>query len=249
MRILVCNDDGYYAPGIEALAQAMQAFGEVRVFAPARDRSGASNSLTLSRPLVVKTAPNGFCYVDGTPTDCVHVAATGVMEQAPDLVVSGINNGPNVGDDVLYSGTVAAAMEGYMLGLPSFAFSLCARSWSNLDTAADVARRVIKAWLDRPQPRGATLVNVNIPDVPLSELKGMQITRLGKRHPTDPVIPTQTPRGDTVYWIGPAGKARDASVGTDFHAIEQGWASVTPLQLDLTASAATSAELAAWLPA
>lgn len=236
MRILISNDDGYFSPGIEALASALANLGEVVVFAPERDRSGASNSLTLSRPLTVRKAPNGFHFVDGTPTDCVHVAVTGLLDGPPDLVVSGINDGANMGDDTIYSGTVAAATEGYLLGVPSIAFSLVDKGYAHLDTAMHVARELVVRQLADPWPE-PVLLNVNIPSVPYEELKGYEVTRLGRRHHTEPVIPALNPRGETVYWIGKAGPVADNGEGTDFHATAQGKVSISPLQIDLTSTA------------
>ncbi len=234
MRILISNDDGYFSPGIEKLAEVAGAFGEVTVIAPERDRSGASNSLTLDRPLSVRVAANGFFYVNGTPTDCVHLAVTGLLDHRPDLVLSGINDGANMGDDTIYSGTVAAAMEGYLLGVPSIAFSLARRGHEHLDTAAVVARRLLERHARNPIV-SPTLLNVNVPACPLDELRGVMVTRLGRRHLAEPVVRTTSPRGDTIYWIGPAGRAKEAGPGTDFHAVEQGWASITALDIDLTA--------------
>lgn len=234
MRILISNDDGYFSPGIEKLAEVAGAFGDVTVIAPERDRSGASNSLTLDRPLSVRVAANGFLYVNGTPTDCVHLAVTGLLEHKPDLVLSGINDGANMGDDTIYSGTVAAAMEGYLLGVPSIAFSLARRGHEHLDTAAVVARQLLERHARRPIV-SPTLLNVNVPACPLADLRGLVVTRLGRRHLAEPVVRTTSPRGDTIYWIGPAGGAKEAGPGTDFHAVEQGWASITALDIDLTA--------------
>jgi 5'/3'-nucleotidase len=233
MHILVSNDDGYLAPGLRALADAMRAFGDVTVVAPEQNCSGASNSLTLSRPLSVRRADNGFLFVNGTPTDCVHIALTGLLERSPDLVVSGINDGQNMGDDTIYSGTVAAAMEGYLFGLPSIAFSMTQRGHRHLDSAARVAAVVVERFRSG-RPPTPFLLNVNIPDRPFSELRGLACTRLGKRHPSEPVVRTLSPRGDTIYWVGAAGEAADASPGTDFHATANGLVSVTPLQIDLT---------------
>jgi 5'-nucleotidase len=233
MHILVSNDDGYNARGLEALVESLRDLAEITVVAPEVNHSGASNSLTLSRPLAVRHAPNGFIYVNGTPSDCVHVALTGLLDRRPDLVVSGINNGANMGDDTLYSGTVAAAAEGYLFGIPAIAFSLVARGWNHLDGAVAAAHQLVAHQLR--QPVGSpVLLNVNFPDVSGPLIKGMRCTRLGKRHPSQPVVRSATPYGETVYWIGPAGAARDASEGTDFDAIEQGYVSVTPLRLDLT---------------
>jgi 5'-nucleotidase len=232
MRILVSNDDGYFSPGIAALAQAMRSFGEVTVVAPEADRSGASNSLTLDRPLYVKRSSQGFYYVNGTPTDCVHVAVTGFLDHRPDLVVSGINNSANLAEDTLYSGTVAAAMEGYLLGLPAIAFSLASRSFEHLETAVAVAQQVVGRLIDQPFAK-ARLLNVNIPSVPIGELQGYELTRLGRRHVAQPVETAVSPRGETVYWVGPPGGQREAGPGTDFHALNQSRVSVTPLQVDL----------------
>jgi 5'-nucleotidase len=232
MRILVSNDDGYFSPGIAALAQAMRAFGEVTVVAPEADRSGASNSLTLDRPLYVRRSSQGFYYVNGTPTDCVHVAVTGFLDHRPDLVVSGINNSANLAEDTLYSGTVAAAMEGYLLGLPAIAFSLASRSFEHLETAVAVAQQVVRRLIDQPFAK-ARLLNVNIPAGPINELQGYELTRLGRRHVAQPVETAVSPRGETVYWVGPPGGQREAGPGTDFHALNQSRVSVTPLQVDL----------------
>lgn len=234
MRILVANDDGYLAPGLAALVEACRGLGELDVVAPEQNSSGTSNALTLQRPLSVWTAANGYRYLNGTPSDCVHVALTGLLPQRPDLVVSGINNGANMGDDTLYSGTVAAAMEGYLFGIPSIAFSLSEKGWTHLDTAARVARRLIEQVIALPPVPGAWLLNVNIPDRPYEDLRGLRTTRLGRRHASEPVIRQSNPRGEPIYWIGAAGDAREAGAGTDFHAVAQGHVSVTPLQVDLT---------------
>jgi len=233
MRILLSNDDGYFAPGIAMLAEALATLGEVTVVAPERDRSGSSNSLTLDRPLTVKRAQNGFYYVNGTPTDCVHLAVTGLLEHLPDIVVSGVNHGANMGDDTIYSGTVAAATEGFLLGIPSIAISLVAEGSDHFATAAEVARKLVDRFSMRPlgQP---VLLNVNIPDVPHGDLRGAEITRLGKRHKAEPVVKSATPRGEAVYWVGAAGGAQDAGEGTDFHAVARKVVSITPLQMDLT---------------
>lgn len=232
MRILVSNDDGYFSPGIAALAEAMASYGEVTVVAPEADRSGASNSLTLDRPLYVRQSSNGFHYVNGTPTDCVHVAVTGFLKHRPDLVVSGINNSANLAEDTLYSGTVAAAMEGYLLGIPSVAFSLASKSFDHLQTAVEISRRVVRHLIEEPFSR-PRLLNVNIPALPIHEIKNLVMTRLGRRHFAQPVETAVSPRGETVYWVGPPGGMREAGPGTDFHALAQGDVSVTPLQVDL----------------
>ena len=245
MHILVSNDDGYNAPGLEALVSVLRDLADITVVAPEVNHSGASNSLTLSRPLAVRQAPNGFTYVNGTPSDCVHVALTGLLDRRPDLVVSGINNGANMGDDTLYSGTVAAAAEGYLFGIPSIAFSLVAKGWSNLDAAATHARNIVAQQLKNPLG-GSALLNVNFPDLALHLTKGVLATRLGKRHPSQPVVRSSTPYGETVYWIGPSGAANDATQGTDFDAINRGFVSITPLRLDLTQHAQLT-DVATWV--
>lgn len=235
MRILVSNDDGYSAPGIAALARELSQFADVLVVAPERDRSGASNSLTLDRPLFARTAATGFQYINGTPTDCVHLAITGLMPAKPDLVVAGINDGANLGEDTIYSGTVAAATEGYLLGVPAIAFSLVRKGYEHLDAAAAFAAGLVRLLLPQllAQPM---LLNVNIPNRPIGELKGPQVTRLGRRHQAEQTVKSVNPRGETVYWIGPAGPIKDAGPGTDFLAVEHGIVSLTPLDVDLTSS-------------
>jgi 5'-nucleotidase len=233
VRILVSNDDGYFAPGITLLAEALRQLGEVTVVAPERDRSGASNSLTLDRPLTVRRAANGFFFVNGTPTDCVHIAVTGLLDFTPDVVVSGVNLGANMGDDTIYSGTVAAASEGYLLGIPSVALSLTSKAGTHFESAIGIALQLV-GRLGREPFGEPVLLNVNVPDVPPGALRGQEITRLGRRHKAEPVIKLHTPRGDTAYWIGPAGGAADAGPGTDFHAVENARVSITPLRLDLT---------------
>lgn len=245
MRILLSNDDGYFAPGLAALAEALSPFGEVVVVAPERDRSGASNSLTLDRPLTVRKTANGFSYVNGTPTDCVHLAVTGLLERLPDMVVSGINEGANMGDDTIYSGTVAAATEGFLLGIPSFAVSLTSKSGRHYATAARIAAQMVERFRVDPIPQ-PVLLNVNVPDVPFEELAGLSITRLGKRHKAQPAVLSLDPRGNVVYWVGAAGNAQDDGEGTDFHAVAQNRVSVTPLQMDLTHFAQLEA-VRAWL--
>ena len=236
MKILVSNDDGYFAPGITLLAEALRQLADVTVVAPERDRSGASNSLTLDRPLTVRRAPNGYFSVNGTPTDCVHIAVTGLLEFVPDLIVSGVNLGANMGDDTIYSGTVAAAAEGYLLGIPSVAFSLTSKAGAHFESAIGIALQVVARLRRKPFPE-PVLLNVNVPDLAPAELRGMEVTRLGRRHKAEPVVKLQTPRGETAYWIGPAGGAADAGPGTDFHAVESNRVSVTPLRLDLTHNA------------
>lgn len=233
MRILLSNDDGYFAPGIAALAEALKDVADITVVAPERDRSGASNSLTLDRPLSLRRATNGFHFVNGTPTDCVHLAVTGMLDHLPDMVVSGINHGANMGDDTIYSGTVAAATEGFLLGVPSIAISLVSKSSVDFKAAALVARDLVLRFQRQPF-RQPVLLNVNVPEGEFEDIKGVRVTRLGKRHKAEPVVRTTTPRGDQVFWVGPAGKAADAGSGTDFHAVAEGFVSVTPLQIDLT---------------
>lgn len=233
MRILLSNDDGYFAPGIAALAKALADIAEITVVAPERDRSGASNSLTLDRPLSLKKAASGFFYVNGTPTDCVHLAVTGMLDHLPDMVISGINHGANMGDDTIYSGTVAAATEGFLLGVPSVAISLASKENRHFETAAKVARNIVENLIQHTV-NSPLLLNVNVPDIPHDQLQGIEVTRLGKRHKAEPVIKTLSPRGETVYWVGAAGAAQDAGPGTDFHAVSQNRVSITPLQIDLT---------------
>jgi len=233
MRILVSNDDGYQAPGIRCLADYLQDIAEVEVVAPDRNRSGASNSLTLDSPIRAQKRGDAITSVDGTPTDCVHLAITGLLEQEPDMVVSGINAGSNLGDDVLYSGTVAAAVEGRFLGFPAIAVSLAGDAPSHYETAARVVMDLIKKLISNPLPAD-TILNVNVPDIPWEDLKGMEATRLGRRHKSEPVVKQLDPRGRPVYWVGPVGPEEDSGPGTDFHAIRNKAVSVTPLQIDLT---------------
>ncbi len=233
MRILIANDDGYLAPGLLALVKAFEGLGEIDVIAPEQNASGTSNSLTLGRPLSVYTATNGFRYVNGTPSDCVHVALTGLLDYKPDLVLSGINNGANMGDDTLYSGTVAAATEGFLFGIPSIAFSQVSKGWGHVDAAAAMARNLVEQVIAGGLGQ-AFLLNVNIPNRADALTLPRRITRLGRRHASEPVIRQQSPRGETIYWIGPAGDAREAGEGTDFHATANGQVSITPLQVDLT---------------
>ncbi len=233
MRILLSNDDGYFAPGLICLAQQLAKIAEVTVVAPERDRSGASNSLTLDRPLKLRKAANGVYYVNGTSTDCVHLAVTGMLEQQPDMVVSGINAGANMGDDTIYSGTVAAATEGFLLGIPAIALSLVGKELIHYETAAKVAVELVQKFSTQ-QHTQPWLLNVNVPDMPYDKLQGTVVTRLGKRHKAESVIKALNPHGETVYWVGAAGKAQDAGEGTDFDAVSQQRVSVTPLQIDLT---------------
>ncbi len=235
MKILISNDDGYQAPGIVALYEALKDVAEVEVVAPEHNNSAKSNALTLHSPLYVQRASNGFRYVNGTPADCVHIALTGLLGYRPDLVVSGINNGANMGDDTIYSGTVGAAMEGYLFGIPSIAFSQTEKGWRHLDAAATKARELVLQMAQR-QLVGAQpwLLNVNIPCLPLESLKPMKVCRLGRRHSAEKVITQTSPRGDTMYWIGGAGPAKDEGEGTDFHATSHGHVAVTPLKVDLS---------------
>lgn len=233
MRILISNDDGYFAPGLACLAEHLARIADIVVVAPERDRSGASNSLTLDRPLKLRKAANGFHYVNGTPTDCVHLAVTGMLDQQPDMVVSGVNAGANMGDDTIYSGTVAAATEGFLLGIPAIAVSLVGKEYAHFETAAKVASGLVQRFAGQTHSN-PWLLNVNVPDVPYDQLRGIEVTRLGKRHKAEPVVKASTPNGETVYWVGAAGKAQDAGEGTDFNALAQQCVSVTPLQIDLT---------------
>jgi 5'-nucleotidase len=232
MKILISNDDGYLAPGIVALANALREIAEITVVAPDSNRSGTSNALTLDRPLSVQRADNGFYFVNGTPTDCVHVALTALMSEKPDLVVSGINHGQNMGDDTLYSGTVAAATEAYLFGIPAIAFSQVERGWQQLEDAARIARDIVQRGF--PSLARPFLLNVNIPNLAYVDIAGIRSARLGKRHMSEPVIQAQDPSGRPIYWIGPPGAVRDAGEGTDFAVTSAGFVSVTPLQIDLT---------------
>ena len=233
MLILLSNDDGYFAPGLATLAEHISKIADIVVVAPERNRSGASNSLTLDRPLTVRQASNGFYFVNGTPTDCVHLAVTGLIEQTPDMIISGINDGANMGDDTICSRTVAAAMEGYLLGIPSFAVSMSQHNATHFETAAKVMVELIERYQKNAFPP-PVLMNINVPDLPYDALKGTQVTRLGKRHKAEPVIKSKSPRGETLYWVGPAGGAADAGPGTDFYAVANEQVSLTPLQADLT---------------
>jgi 5'-nucleotidase len=235
MYILLSNDDGFLAEGLRTLAKTLAQHAEITVVAPDRNRSAASNSLTLDLPLRAYEADDGFIKVDGTPTDCVHLAITGLLDREPDMVIAGINHGGNLGDDVLYSGTVAAATEGRFLGLPAIAISLAGNSQlvSHFETAAHVAVQLLNQVVAQPLPKD-TLLNVNVPDLPLEQIKGFQATRLGQRHKSEPVVKGTDPRGRLLYWVGPPGAEQDAGPGTDFYAISNGYVSVTPLQLDLT---------------
>ncbi len=235
MRVLVSNDDGVDAPGILILARRLSVVGEVTIVAPDRDRSGASNSLTLDQPIRVSRTDDGRYRVAGTPTDCVHLALAGLLEHEPDIVVSGINNSANLGDDVIYSGTVSAAMEGRFLGLPAIAVSLAAKDHNgqHYHSAAQAALSIMQRLLVDPLPAD-TILNVNVPDLPWAEIRGFAVTRLGKRHRSAPCIAQQDPRGRPIYWIGPPGEAEDDGPGTDFHAVRDGYISITPIHVDLT---------------
>lgn len=245
MRILLSNDDGYLAPGLACLAQALRAGAHVDVVAPERDRSGASNSLTLTTPLRVKQGENGFYYVDGTPTDCVHLAVTGLLKPEPDMVIAGINRGANLGDDVIYSGTVAAAMEGRFLGLPALAISLVGPAGRHFETAAQIAVQLFDKLRNDPLPAD-TILNVNVPDVPIDRIAGFEATRLGQRHKAEPVIEASDPHGQTIYWVGAPGAEADAGPGTDFHAVRHNFVSITPIHVDLTRYTALD-QVASWL--
>ncbi len=233
MHILLSNDDGYLAEGLITLADALSAHARISVVAPDKNRSAASNSLTLELPLRAYETENGFIKVDGTPTDCVHLAITGLLDNEPDMVFAGINHGANLGDDVFYSGTVAAATEGRFLGLPAVAISLAGNNPCHFATAAHVAVTLLDRLMSHPLPRD-TILNVNVPDVAIHDLKGYQATRLGQRHKSEPVIKSTDPRGRIIYWVGPPGGEQDAGPGTDFYALNAGFVSVTPLHLDLT---------------
>ena len=235
MKILISNDDGYQAPGIVALHDALKDLADVEVVAPELNNSAKSNALTLHGPLTVTTAANGFRYVNGTPADCVHIALTGLLGYRPDLVVSGINNGANMGDDTIYSGTVGAAMEGFLFGIPAIAFSQVEKGWEHLDAARDTVRALVGQMLQQQLVGNKPwLLNVNIPNLPLDKIKPMKVCRLGRRHAAEPVIVQDSPRGDKMYWIGSAGAVKDDAEGTDFHATVQGHVSLTPLKTDLT---------------
>ncbi|MDB5744487.1 MAG: 5-nucleotidase / 3-nucleotidase / exopolyphosphatase [Polaromonas sp.] len=242
MKILICNDDGYQASGIVALYEALKTIADVEIVAPEQNNSAKSNALTLHSPMYVQTAANGFRYINGTPADCVHIALTGLLGYRPDLVVSGINNGANMGDDTIYSGTVGAAMEGYLFGIPAIAFSQTERGWAHVDVAAQQARNLVaqlipslEAVAEGAEPTVPPwLLNVNIPNLPGEQLLGFKVARLGRRHAAERVIVQTSPRGENMYWIGGAGPAKEAGEGTDFHATTQGYVSITPLQIDLT---------------
>ena len=242
MKILICNDDGYQASGIVALYEALKTIADVEVVAPEHNNSAKSNALSLHTPMYVQTAANGFRYINGTPADCVHIAVTGLLGYRPDLVVSGINNGANMGDDTIYSGTVGAAMEGYLFGIPAIAFSQTEKGWAHIDVAALQARNLVQqlipsleAVAEGAQPSVPPwLLNVNIPNLPAGQVEGFKVCRLGRRHSAERVIMQTSPRGETMYWIGGAGQAKEAGEGTDFHATTQGYVSITPLQVDLT---------------
>ncbi len=235
MRILLSNDDGVYAPGLMVLYQSLREIADIDVVAPDRNRSGASSSLTLHNPLRIHRLDNGFISVEGTPTDCVHLALTGLLSELPDLVVSGINEGANMGDDILYSGTVAAAIEGRSLGLPSIALSLVSRECRYYDTAGKVAKRLVQQLMqDKLHLGQTTILNVNVPDLPYHVLQGITVTRLGTRHAAEPVVREKDPRGHDIYWVGPPGAEADAGPGSDFYAVNTGKVSVTPLMIDFT---------------
>jgi len=245
MNILLSNDDGYLAEGLQALWLALKDIGEIHVVAPDRNRSGVSNALTLEAPIRATECENGFIRVDGTPTDCVHLAITGLLAREPDMVVAGINAGSNLGDDVIYSGTVAAAIEGRFLGLPAMAISLVGEHGRHYCSAAQIALRLLQHMNHSPLA-GDSILNVNVPDLPLDKIKGIKVTRLGSRHKSEPVVKMIDPRGKPVYWVGPVGAEQDAGPGTDFHAVANGYVSVTPIQVDLTKHQALEAT-ARWL--
>jgi 5'-nucleotidase len=244
LRILLANDDGYQARGLRTLAQHLARVAEITIVAPDRNRSGASNSLTLDAPLRVEQVDDNIYYVNGTPTDCVHIAITGLLDYTPDILISGINHGANLGDDVLYSGTVAAAMEGRFLGIPSIAVSLVLAGGEHYATAAELVRRLVERNVTDPLPTD-TILNINVPDLPTAELQGIRTTRLGFRHKSEPAIKARDPNNRPIYWIGPAGAGQDAGPGTDFHAVASGYVSVSPIKVDLTAHAALD-KVATW---
>ncbi len=245
IRILLSNDDGVYAKGLAILRKAVESIAEVDVVAPDRNRSGASNSLSLNTPLHIKHLENGTISVEGTPTDCVHLAITGLLSQLPSMVMTGINDGSNLGDDVWYSGTVAAAMEGRFLGLPAIAFSLAGERNEHYETAAKIAQQLVKHVISDPLPP-STILNVNVPDLPFEKLQGVEVTRLGTRHRAEPTIRQIDPRGHPIYWVGPPGPEQDAGPGSDFYAINHGRVSITPLRVDLTHFEAFD-QLASWV--
>lgn len=245
MKLLLSNDDGVHSPGLITLERHLRDIGDTTVVAPDRNRSAASNSLTLHRPLRVFEMPNKFFSVNGTPTDCVHLAINGLLNEKPAMVVSGINQGANLGDDVIYSGTVAAAMEGRFLGFPAIAVSLVGEQLNHYDTAAEFTKRIIQNLVNKPLPPNSIL-NINVPDLPQNQIKGVKVCRLGYRHQSEPIISTIDPRGHEIYWVGPPGTEEDAGPGTDFHAVNEGYVSVTPLKIDLTAHQALN-ELDDWL--
>jgi 5'-nucleotidase len=235
MKILISNDDGYQAPGLLALFNALKEVADVEVIAPEHNNSAKSNALTLNAPLYVHRGASGFRYVNGTPADCVHIALSGLLDYRPDLVVSGINNGANMGDDTIYSGTVGAAMEGYLFGVPAIAFSQVHKDWLEIESAARKARELVLSMVHHQMLGGPPwLLNVNIPNLPYAQIRPAKLCRLGKRHAAEPVIQQTSPRGETMYWIGAAGPAKDDAEGTDFHATTLGHVSITPLKIDLT---------------
>lgn len=250
MKLLISNDDGIEAEGIRVLADSMRGLGTVTIVAPDKNRSGASNSLTLDAPIRITELEGAVYRVSGTPTDCVHVALTGLLEEDPDIVVSGINAGANLGDDVIYSGTVAAAMEGRFLGYPAVALSLVFNEdldKHHYDTAGEAAIRLVRQLQRDPLPAD-TILNVNVPDCPWSEIRGFEVTRLGHRHRAEPVVKATDPRGRAMYWIGPAGAEQDAGTGTDFDAVRRNFISVTPIHVDLTRYQALE-QVAGWISA
>jgi 5'-nucleotidase len=245
MHILISNDDGYLAPGLKMIQQELEKIARVTVVAPDRNRSGASNSLTLQRPLRAEMTPQGYYKVDGTPTDCVHLALTGLLDQEPDMVVSGINSGANLGDDVIYSGTVAAATEGRFLGLPAIAVSLASYTDHIFESAAIATRKIVEHLIQHPLAND-TILNINVPNKEWSEIKGFKSTRLGFRHRSEPAVLQHDPYGNDIYWVGPPGSAQDSGLGTDFYAVANDYVSVTPLQIDLTRHEGVQ-PLATWL--
>ena len=233
MHILISNDDGYKSKGIQVLIKELEKYAQITVVAPSRNRSGASSSLSLDRSIKVTQKDESFYYLSGTPTDCVHIALTGLMHSLPDMVISGINHGPNLGDDTIYSGTVAAAIEGYLLNIPSFAVSMGSANPKNFETAAKVTSDLIKLY-NKNSTGTATLLNVNVPDIPYAELKGMEVTRLGKRHAAEKAIEKKHSQKESLYWIGEVGQPNDGGPGTDFYALKNNFVSISPIHPDLT---------------
>ncbi len=246
MNILLSNDDGVYAQGIHVLADTLRTIADVTIVAPDRNRSGASNSLSLHHPIRAKMIEPNIISVEGTPTDCVHLAVTGLLKQRPDMIISGINDGENLADDVWYSGTVAAAMEGAFLDLPSMAVSLEGHEGRHFETAAMIIKSLVELSTKVPLSRKRTFLNINVPDISYNDIQGIEVTRLGKRHSAQPTIIQKDPRGETIYWVGPVGEASDAEKGTDFFALANQKVSITPMKIDMT-DHESGLDIANWL--